>query len=50
MSILLVLVKKCICHATKGVKRIFFFQLLVSFDYREPIPDDAIVKLKIILN
>ena len=45
---LVILVKKCIYHVTKGVKRIF--QLLVSFNFLKSILDDAIVlvELKII--
>ena len=45
---LVVLVKKRIYLGTKGVKRLFFLQLLVSFDFLKSILDDAIVDIKII--
>ena len=43
--ILVVLVKKSIYHAIKGVKRLFF-QLQVSFDFLKSILDDAILDIK----
>ena len=40
--------QKCIYHVTAGVERLFFFQLLISYNLLKSIVEDAIVDLKII--